>query len=249
MPERKPIAETGTDPARVGLGLVELPIAFGLGHAVVVGLYKFGCRGHSCSDLGGLGPIMIGLAAGVVVGIAYLIAMAKIDMPLRRRAYLDGAAALLGIVVYAVPLIDEMRTDARNRAQAHARARWFEALKRDAHAPPGVAPPMLDVVDEGSSAFVTNKGPKRHFIALARVKPARSATAGWQSCGMRAVTVDGFEFHTLGPGESARFVLLPYCSSEYAGAAIEYRVDTDPPVWWSDSAIGLYEGRRFPPAQ
>lgn len=250
LPEHDPLRETGTDPfIRAVLSLVQLPIAYGLGRAVFYGAILLGCRIHPCYDVEGVGVLLFAFPAGIVAGIAYWIAMAWRNMRLRRRLILDGAAALLGIAVYAVPLIIEMRAEAQSRAQAQTQAEWFAALKRGAHAPPGVPPPMFDVVDDGTSAVVTNKGPKRHFIALARVMPDRTASFGWRDCAMRALTVDGFEFHSLAPGESARFVLVPRCANAFAGAAIEYRVDTDPPVWWSDSAIATHEGRPYPPVK
>lgn len=244
--EHPSVGETGTAPlTRAVLTVIELPIAYGVGVAAFQGAIRLGCRLHPCYDVEGVAVLLVAFPAAVVAGIVYWYFVAWRNIALRTRVILDCAAALLGIAVYAVPRVNEMRAEAQERA----RAQTYEALKRGAHAPPGVAPPMFDVVDEGASAVVTNKGPKRHFIALARVLPARTASSGWRSCPMRSPTVEGFEFHSLAPGESARYFLIPHCADEYAGAAIEYRVDTDPPVWWSDSAIAMYEGRPFPPVR
>jgi len=250
MPELQPQHKTGTAPlGRAVLSVIEVPIACGVGYACFHAGYRLLCRVLPCYDVSGLWPAFLALLASIVLAVGYWIVMAWKGMPLRRRLFLDGAAALLGIGVYVVPQIIEMRAEALDRAQAQMQAGWYEALKRDAHAPPGVPPPMLDVVDDGTSAVVTNKGPKRHFFALARVVPDGTASRGWRRCAMTALTVGGFEFHTLAPGESARFVLDPRCANAFAGAAIEYRVDSDPPLWWSDSAIAEHEGRPFPPAR
>jgi hypothetical protein len=168
-------------------------------------------------------------------------------MPLRMRLMLDGAAALLAIVWYAVPQVKAMRaeTDRRayaieeNRVRAQQRAEWIEALRQGAHAPPGVTPPMFDVVDDGRVVVATNRGPGRHAIAMARVMPDPRAPGGWRGCSMRNGRFGSPEFYTLEPVESARFFPDPACAAAFAGAVLEFRVGYGPPGqgWWSDAAI------------
>lgn len=242
---------------RLGLSLLELPIAFGVFFVVFQGGTVLGCRILPCSDVQGVAVLLLALPAAVVAGIAYWMAVALRRMPLRRRLMLDGAAALLAIVWYAIPQIKAMRAEAEDRAyaikesqaRAQQRAVWIEALKQGAHAPPGVTPPMFDVADDGHVVTATNRGPGRHAIAMARVMPDPAAPGGWRGCTMRNGRYGSPEFYTLDPGESARFFPDPACAKAFTGALIEYRVGYGPPEagWWSDSAIATPEGRKQTP--
>jgi len=254
-PGAEPERSSASPPfVRLGLSLLELPIAGGVGFVVFQAVAILGCRIHPCYDVQGVAVLMVAFPAAVIAALAYWIVMVRKRMPLRRRLMLDGAAALLAIVWYAVPQVKAMRAEAENRAyaleqskvRAEQRAAWIDSLKSGAHAPPGVTPPMFDVVDDGRVVIATNRGPGRHAIAMARVLPDPRAPGGWRGCSMRNGRYGSPEFYTLDPGESARFFPDPACATEFAGAVIEYRVGNGPPDtgWWSDSAIATPEGRK-----
>ena len=239
---------------RVAFSLVEVPIAFGVGFAAFVGVYALACSIAHCVDVSGAGWALLGLAIGVVLGVAYWFVAMGMGTRVRRRLVWDGFAILVGIAGYAVPqLMSELAT-ARYAAQAAKsnqeyvarRLAWIESLKSRAHGPPGEVPPMLAIIDDGTAAVVTNTSSTvRRTVALARVVPDAVLPGVFKSCGMYSDGPHAYHRYSMAPGETMRFRPDPGCAGAFAGAAIEYRVGNDPrdEGWWSDSAFTAPEGR------
>jgi hypothetical protein len=238
---------------RIGLGLIEVPIAVGLGFAAFWGVFALGCSLSHCVDMSGIPWMLAGIVAGISLGAAYWIAMARMGAQSRGRLIWDGLALAIGIAAYAVPVTLSQMANARaarsaqDAAREHAQKReaWIESLKSTAHGPPGEVPPMLAVADEGVGVVVTNLSTTWNAVALAKVRPDATAAGGWQGCAMYSETDQGYYRYSIGPRQSMRFRLDPACASAFASAAIEYRVGDDQrdAGWWSDSAFATPGGR------
>jgi len=239
---------------RLGLALLELPIALGVAYAVFVGGYTLGCRIQPCYDLQGLGVMLVALPIGILVGIAYWIVAVKMDKRLNRRLLWDGGALAVAAAAFLVPQyvahVEASRQAARGQLlqqQAEFRRKlWIDTMRQEAHGPPGTVPPRLEVVDEGSAAVVTNLSTQGRSISLGRVVQDPAAPGGWRGCAM--VSDDKWASYDpwLAPKQSVRYVLDRTCADAFAGAPIEYRVGSEREGggWWSDSAFATPEGRK-----
>jgi hypothetical protein len=148
----------------------------------------------------------------------------------------------------------EYRIEAAYRLSAKPPARakrpreeWIAALRQnpDGHGPPGVVPLMLEVVDDGRGAEVTNTTQEWLTVALARVFQGNQGQ--WHACPLLTVgeISDSYRF-SIGPGQTARYAPLPDCAAAFDGAPLEYRVGDpfrDATGWWSDTAFAVPNGR------
>lgn len=231
---------------RLGLSLVEVPIAIGLGFAAFWGVYALGCAITHCVDMSGVGWALLGVIVGLAIGIAYWIAMLRMAPRLPVRLMLDAMALAIGLGAYLIPGILSERSNARGvaaiaksyQSMHQQRANWIKSLKAHSHGAPGEVPPMLSVVDEVEGAVVTNVSSRSISVGLARVLPDPTGPGGWRACQMSPVDMPYFQ-PTIDPQKSVHYQLTPACRQKFAGAPIEYRVGNGPPQdgWWSDSAI------------
>jgi len=133
------------------------------------------------------------------------------------------------------------------RSEADARERWIAALRQNpnGHGPPGVVPPMLEVVDEGRAVHVTNTTQEWLTVALARV--LQNNQGEWLACPLLTVGehADYYRF-SIGPGHTAQYAPVRDCAAGFEGAPLEYRVGDPLPNqigWWSDTAFAVPKGR------
>ena len=241
------------DAARVGLSLLEIPVAIGLGFAAFWGVYWLGCSFSHCVDLSGLPWLVAGAVAGLGVAVCYWLAMLRSGPPFRRRLIWDGVALAIGVASYVVPITLSRMAEARSiqaandaaRVRAQQRAAWIESLKANAHGAPGEVPAMLSIVDEGGVVAVTNNSGTWRTVALAKVVPDPAAADSWYGCAMYVEKDQGYYRYSIGPRQSVRYRLDPACAIAFAGAVIEFRVGDGPGEegWWSDSAFATPAGR------
>ena len=87
--------------ARQGiLGVLELPIAFGVFRTAYAASYWLGCQLHACHDLESIGVAIYALPIGVVVGIAFWVVALRMGSRWRGRLVFDAGGLLLGIAGY-----------------------------------------------------------------------------------------------------------------------------------------------------
>ena len=245
---------------QLALSVPELAIAQGLGFAAFVGATALGCRvvGSSvCDSAGGLAVVVVAMGTGILVGVGYWVLALVLGLARRPRARygLDAIAAVIGVATYGTlwwqdhSAMAAARTAAETAARDEEAAReaWIAALRQnpDAHAPPGVVPPMLTVVDDGRGAAVTNNTQEWLTVALARV--LQDNQGEWRACALLTVGEhsDYYRF-SIGPGHTARYASLPDCAAGFEGAPLEYRVGDpfrDEVGFWSDTAFAVPKGR------
>ena len=245
---------------QVALSVPELAIAQGLGFAVFVGAMALGCRivGSSvCESAGGLALVVVAMGIAIPVAVAYWVLALVLGLSRRVRAryVLDAIAVVVGAATYGALLwqdhseIAAARVAAETAARDEAAARevWIAALRQNpaGHAPPGVVPPMLSVVDDGRGAAVTNNTREWLTVALARV--LQDNQGQWRACALLTVgeNSDYYRF-SIGPGHTARYAPLPDCAAGSEGAPLEYRVGDpfqDAVGFWSDTAFAVPKGR------
>jgi hypothetical protein len=140
----------------------------------------------------------------------------------------------------------------------YGRNRFFEALRRVGnHGPPGQVPAVLRVQDEGTDAEVEllDTLPEQYPVALARVLPDPVAPKGWRGCPLEVAGAQrAHGAFLLRPRAPVRFILPAACAEAFRDAPLEYRVGTwkigsESPGWWSDSAIAVPEGWPEPTQQ
>jgi hypothetical protein len=133
------------------------------------------------------------------------------------------------------------------RSEGAAREAWIAALRQnpDGHGPPGVVPPMVQVVDDGRGAQVTNTTEEWLTVALARV--LQDNQGAWRACPLLTVgEISDFYRYSIGPGQTTRYAPVPDCAAGFDGAPLEYRVGDpvrDALGWWSDTAFAVPSGR------
>jgi hypothetical protein len=244
---------------QIALSVPELAIAFGLGFAVFTGTMVLGCRAlyPACDSTGGLVVVVVGLVVSILVASAYWLLALVLGLASRRRARygLDVVAAVVAVANVGVLEWREHSAQAAYRAAAEAAARseaaareaWIAGLRQnpDAHGPPGVVPPMLTVVDDGSGVQVTNTTQEWLVVALARV--LQDNQGDWRACPLLTVgEISDYYRFSIGPGRTARYAPLPDCAAGFEGAPLEYRVGDPLPNstgWWSDSAFATPKAR------
>lgn len=245
---------------QLALSVPELGVAYGFGFAVFVGAMALGCRllGASvCDSAGALAIVVVALGASVVAGAAYWIAALAFGLAgWRRLRYgLDGVATVIAAATIGTLYWQDYSEQAAARAAAAtarrneqaAREAWIAALRQnpDGHAPPGVVPPMLRVVDSELVVEVTNTTDEWLTVALAHVLEDRQGV--WRACPLLTTgEVSDYYRFSIGPGRTARYAAVPDCAAGFAGLPLEYRVGDpfrDKVGFWSDSAFATPEGR------
>jgi len=171
------------------------------------------------------------------------------------RYALDAVVAAIAVANVSVLMWREHSAAATYRAEREAAERnetaareaWIAALRQNpnGHGPPGVVPPMLEVVDEGRSVRVTNTTQEWLTVALARV--LQDNQREWLACPLLTVGehADYYRF-SIGPGRTAQYAPVPDCAAGFEGAPLEYRVGDPLPNqigWWSDTAFAVPKGR------
>jgi len=244
---------------QLALSVPELAVAAGLGFAVFTITMVLGCRALSpaCDSAGGLAVVVVGLVASLLVASGYWISALGLGLAGRRRTRyaLDAVVAAVAVTNVAVlwwqehsamaAARDAAETSARN--EAAAAEMWIAALQQnpDGHGPPGVVPPMLEVVDDGRGVRVTNTTQEWLTVALARV--LQNNQREWLACPLLTVGehADYYRF-SIGPGHTAQYAPVPDCAAGFDGAPLEYRVGDPLPNatgWWSDTAFAVPKGR------
>jgi hypothetical protein len=234
-----------------------VPIALGVAYSIFLIIGLIACEGaHACWDLNGLPYFILGAIAGIVVGTGFWMMASRLGGGLRRRLSWDGAAIALTIAASLMPYVLEWQTNARharesaaaNQAFIAARMDWIRRLQRDAHGPAGQVPPALRVVDDGTTAIVTNASSTWIVVALARVQ---AVPGGWRACAMSSTGEFPMYWASLAAGKTMRFVPKQECAAAFAGAPLEYRVGKDQRSsgWWSDSAFAAPDGREHDTGQ
>jgi hypothetical protein len=245
---------------QLALSVPELAIAFGLGFAVFWGAMALGCRvvGSSvCDSAGALAVVIVAMGVGLMVAGGYWLLALALGLAGRRRARygLDLIAAVVGVGTYAglvwqehsIEVASRTAREAAERSEAADREAWIAALRQnpDGHGPPGVVPPMLEVVDDGRGAVVTNTTQEWLVVALARVLQDNQGV--WRACPLLTVgEVSDYYRFSIGPGQTARYAPVPDCAAGFEGAPLEYRVGDPLPNstgWWSDTLFAVPEGR------
>jgi hypothetical protein len=244
---------------QLALSIPELAIAGGFGFAAFWGATAFSCRlaPAICDSAGGLVFVIAGIVVGILCAGCYWVAALALGLAgkTRVRYTLDAVVAAVAAVTYGSLVWQAERATAASvaaaetaaRNEAIARERWIAALQQnpDAHGPPGVVPPMLEVVDDGRSVRVTNTTSEWLTVALARV--LQDNQGAWHACPLLTVgEVSDYYRFSIGPGNSADYAPLPGCAAGFDGAPLEYRVG-DPVLdragFWSDTAFAVPNGR------
>ena len=245
---------------QLALSVPELAIAAGFGFAAFVGAMALGCRvvGPSvCDSAGGLAVVIVAMGAGLLLGSGYWVLALVLGLArkVRARYALDALALFVGAATYGALWWQSYSATAAARAaaetaaltEAATREAWIAALQQNpaGHAPPGVVPPMLTVVDDGRGAAVTNDTQEWLTVALARV--LQDNQGEWRACALLTVGEhsDYYRF-SIGPGHTTRYAPLPGCAAGFEGAPLEYRVGDpfqDRVGFWSDTAFAAPNGR------
>jgi len=244
---------------QLALSVPELAIAGGFGFAVFWGATALGCRAlyPVCDSTGGLAIVVVALVVSILVASGYWVLALVLGLAGRRRARygLDALAAVLASATYgglmwrehSIEAAYRNEREAAERSEAAAREAWIAALRQnpDGHGPPGVVPPMLEVVDDGRGAEVTNTTQEWLTVALARVW--QNDQGVWRACPLLTVgEVSDYYRFSIGPDQTARYAPLPDCAAGFEGAPLEYRVGDPLPNatgWWSDTAFAVPNGR------
>jgi len=244
---------------QLALSVPELAVAAGLGFAVFTVTMVLGCRAlyPACDSTGGLAIVVVGLVASILVASGYWVVALVLGLAGRRRARLalDAVVAAVAITNVGVLIWREhsaaatyrAEREAAERSEAAAREAWIAALRQNpnGHGPPGVVPPMLEVVDEGTNVRVTNTTQEWLTVALARV--LQDNQREWLACPLLTVGehADYYRF-SIGPGRTAQYAPVADCAAGFEGAPLEYRVGDPLPSqigWWSDTAFAVPKGR------
>ena len=109
--------------------------------------------------------------------------------------------------------------EAAERSEAAARETWIAALRQnpDGHGPPGVGPPMLEVIDEGRNVHVTNTTQEWLTVALARV--LQNNQGEWLACPLLTVGEHADYYRvSIGPGHTAQYAPVRDCAAGFEGA-------------------------------
>jgi hypothetical protein len=197
------------------------------------------------------------MGVGALVGAGYWVLALVLGLAgVRRARYaLDVVAAVVAAATYgglwwqahSAEVAARVAAETAARNEAAAAEAWIAALRQspNGHGPPGVVPPMLEVVDDGRGVQVTNITQEWLTIALARVQ--QDDQGHWHACPLLTVgEVSDYYRFSIGPGGSARYAPLPDCAAAFAGAPLEYRVGDPLPNrtgWWSDTAFAVPKGR------
>jgi hypothetical protein len=108
-----------TQPRRVLLSLIEIPVAVGVAFAVFVGFSMAGCAWAHCVDVSGLPWYLGGALLGVGAAIVYWMRALRLRDRFRVRLAVDAIAIVIGICGYVLPQLGGWRAEAeaRNRVR------------------------------------------------------------------------------------------------------------------------------------
>jgi hypothetical protein len=108
-----------TQPQRMLLSLLELPVALGVAFAVFVGVSKAGCAWAHCVDLSGLPWFLGGALLGLAAAIIFWVKVMRLHDRFRARLVVDAVAILVGIAGYVLPQLDGWRAEAEAQRRMH----------------------------------------------------------------------------------------------------------------------------------
>jgi hypothetical protein len=123
----EPVA-VDTQPRRVLLSLIEVPIALGVAFATFVGFSMAGCAWARCVDVSGLPWYLGGALLGIAVAIIYWGQMMRLRDRFRSRLIVDAIAIAVGVAGVVLPQLGGWRAEREAK-----------------HAPPRVVPRAGDV--------------------------------------------------------------------------------------------------------
>jgi hypothetical protein len=251
--------------ARFGgvLALLEFVGACALCGMVIARYAADDCSGYACAIL-----YAVVVFPGSILGALLLLAVRNLLLrEMRTRLMVDTVAVLLALVWWNVgQRVEEHQARveyqqgesvrAIERAAAgtedhYGRNRFFDALRRVGnHGAPGQVPAVVRVHDDGTEVEVEllDALGEHYPVAVARVMPDPGSRKGWRGCPMVAAGAQrAHGAFLLRPREPVRFTLPLSCAGAFRDAPIEYRIGTwkigsESPGWWSDSAIAVPEG-------
>jgi hypothetical protein len=210
---------------------------------------------------------LVGLIGGC---ISYWLLSRELDDGPRPIGVLDAIAVAIFIFAFVIPLsverADEKREhqlrEAQRRVAERERDEYVAQRKAEAmtklrrlgrFAEPGIVPPDFEVVDQGSSVSVTNRGEKSTSISLSRVLRDSETPTGWKGCALWTGGPHGhgrYYGHYINPGMTLSFSMYDGCLEEFRDAPLEYRVgeptmegEAGDRAWWSESAFASPDGR------
>jgi len=112
-------SEPDTQPKRVLLSLLEVPLAIGVAFAVFVGFSMAGCAWAHCVDLSGLPWYLGGALLGLGAGIIYWGGVLRLRDRFRVRLAVDAIAIVVAICGYVLPQLGGWRAEAEARNRVH----------------------------------------------------------------------------------------------------------------------------------
>lgn len=219
---------------------------------------------HGELGFGGLAVLLVIFVVALLAAVLFHVATGLVLHQAPRWTVLVGMDLAAVLVIWfgiALPMQRAEEAEARARQQAAAQReaelrqenkqrQWQEGLRaQGAHGAPGVVPPMLDVQDEGATVRITNKSPKKLYVALARVRPRPDTAGGWEGCRMMAHPSTQWTYerwnrslrksYRVDAGATLAFEIDRSCPAGFGAAPVEYRVGgmSQPVAWWSDSAL------------
>ena len=108
-----------TQPQRMLLSLLEIPVALGVGFAVYVAFATAGCAWARCVDLSGLPWFLGGALLGLAAAIVFWIKMMRLHDRFRTRLVVDAVAIVVGVAGYVLPQVAGWRAEAEARGRMH----------------------------------------------------------------------------------------------------------------------------------
>jgi hypothetical protein len=108
-----------TQPSRVLLSLLEIPVSLGVAFAVFVGFSMAGCAWAHCVDVSGLPWYLGGALLGLAAGIGFWVMAMRLRDRFRARLTVDAIAILIGICGYVLPQVGGWRAEAEARNRVH----------------------------------------------------------------------------------------------------------------------------------
>ena len=108
-----------TQPQRVLLSLLEIPVALGVGFAVYVAFATAGCAWAHCVDLSGLPWFLGGALLGLAAAIVFWVKVMRLHDRFRARLVVDAVAIIVGVAGYVLPQVDGWRAEAAARERMH----------------------------------------------------------------------------------------------------------------------------------
>ena len=111
--------DPGTQPQRVLLSLLEIPVALGVAFAVYVAFATAGCAWARCVDLSGLPWFLGGALLGLAAAVVFWAKVMRLHDRLRTRLVVDAVAIVVGVAGYVLPQMSGWRAEAEARGRMH----------------------------------------------------------------------------------------------------------------------------------